>query len=177
MRLIAYGLMLVFLTGCGKNEQAQGAPSVAPVADEAPAKVEPKHFYEGREGSTYFYSRGVSENEKQSGTVANEMLEILYLGSKENGYQFLLKSGGTNANILTCKAPCDFYTENLLLDGEVVKTSRFKNAVGSVAWAVFSDAARGELEPAKMKINGKIQNGWFSTDKGRFIPLVDNASR
>jgi|GEM_PF-5620857 len=171
MRLIICGLMLVFFAGCGKTEPPKVETSAAPVADEAPAKVVPKHFYDGREGDSYFYSRSISENEKQSGTVTNEMLEILYIGSKDNGYQFLIKSGGTDANIFSCKYPCDFYTQYIISDGEIVKTAHYKNAVGSVAWAVFVDAARGELEPAKMKIHGKLQNAWFSPSSGLFFPI------
>lgn len=44
MRLIIYGLMLVFLTACGENKQAQEAISVAPAGDKVSAPV-PAGFY------------------------------------------------------------------------------------------------------------------------------------
>jgi hypothetical protein len=182
MRLIVCGLMLVFLTACGKTAQAPAtvAPAVAveppaPVPagffpPTEPAKIERKHFYEGKEDNNYFYSRGISDNEKQSGTVSNAMIEITYIGTKDDSYQFLMQEGN-GANILSCKAPCDFFTAVVRYDGQIVSRTRFKNTPGSVAWAVFSDAAAGELDPVEMKINGKMQKAWFSAASGRFIPL------
>lgn len=98
MRLIVYGLMLVFLTACGKNEQNKAAMSAAPAGGEAPAPV-----------PVGFYPPSASERPTLEVTYAQmtadieaEMVlqSIGSLSDKTPKYFFVSKNGSVSMNLI-----------------------------------------------------------------------------
>lgn len=120
---------------------AAPTPPPSPVVVEPP---KPQHYYEAVEGSIYYYSAEVTEEQRKTGKRAPDMLAFRYLGRDDEGrdqVQFI--SGGEVLSVSSCARPCRAIHRD---DGSVIGYDE-----RSIIGAVFADSSRGFLKPYKPK--------------------------
>jgi hypothetical protein len=104
-----------------------------------PAKIaRPSHRYDLKEGTTYTYVVGLSEEERKSGKAAGDALTFRYFGKVDGEHIVaLLSDDGTVLSRSRCAEPC-----------VVIKRqngSKIAYSPDSVIGAVFGDAIAGHL--------------------------------
>lgn len=77
----------------------------APAATKAPPP-KPRHYYDSAEGTTYFYSAAVSEEERRTGKIAPDALSFRYLGRDEQGRDMIQHVSSGPGQISYCARPC-----------------------------------------------------------------------
>ena len=112
-----------------------------PVAGATPALAPPvalAHRYDAKEGTTYYYSASVSEEQKKTGKQAPDMLGFWYLGKNNTGNDVVaLIENNAIRDLANCSRPCTIIHKangaTIAFDGD------------SIIGAVFSDAQKGFL--------------------------------
>ena len=155
-------------------EPAAGS-NAAPVATAVPMPMPtplpppvPAHFYDSHEGTTYYYGRAVSEEERKTGKRAPDMLAFRYLGRNDQGLDVLenVTSGGS-ADPNTCARPCKVIHQP---DG---KTIGFDT--DSIIGAAFADAQRGYLKKFIVpKPKAEADYPWPNDPR---VPAPDSSNR
>lgn len=133
--------------------------SVAGATTSVPAVIAPPHNYSDREGSTYHYVAGVSEEEAKTGKATGDVASYRYEGKDDNGAHIVFGYGTR----YTCSVPC-----------KIIKTSdgrRLAYNEGSIIGAVFQDAMRGYLKVApKPKPQPVKQEPWTGYQNDPIVP-------
>jgi uncharacterized protein YecT (DUF1311 family) len=150
MRISLIAVAVLVLAGCTAKDSA--APSTAPqtsVATDphtagAPGEVAatpaPSHNYLSRDGDLYCYPAAVSQDAKEAGQAAEDVLCFRYGGKVNGAYVFTPeRDPGT---VISCDDPCKVIKFDVY--GQTVKRVAFEP--GSVIGAAFEDAMSGQLE-------------------------------
>ena len=116
----------------------------------------PEHSYVSVEGTTYYYSAAVSDEQSKTGKRAPDMLAFWYLGRDSKGQDLILNiENGTGQGLSSCLRPC--------------KAIHYSNGqtVGfdpdSVIGAAFADAQHGFMKKhiyPKQKVEPEPDYPW-----------------
>jgi hypothetical protein len=167
MRISLIAVAVLVLAGCTAKDSA--APSTAPqtsVATDphtagAPGEVAatpaPSHNYLSRDGDLYCYPAAVSQDAKEAGQAAEDVLCFRYGGKVNGAYVFTPeRDPGT---VISCDDPCKVIKFDVY--GQTVKRVAFEP--GSVIGAAFERPARSAREG---------DHGSSSRSDSRFAPSV-----
>jgi hypothetical protein len=120
----------------------QSAPegSEAAVAPTPPPM--PRHNYDERDGSNYFYVAAVSEEDRNKGLAAGNVIVFQYLGLDDDSKHVLasIDTDGSIINRSRCASPCRIIQRDY---GKPIAYSP-----RSIIGAAFEDAFRGKLRVA-----------------------------
>ena len=134
-------LMAATTVSCGEPAEKSSAPSVVspPAVYLPPEPPKPPHRYGLKDGNSYAYIAGLSEEERKKGKASGDVLMFRYLG-KKNGIHTVanLNNAGQTTIKSSCAEPCVIikYTDG----------SRSAFTPESIIGAVFQDAIAGYLE-------------------------------
>lgn len=137
-------------------------PQPMPVVPATPPS-KPAHFFDSVEGSTYYYGRAVSDEERKMGKRAPEMIAFWYLGRDEQGRDVLqnVTSGRTNG-LNTCARPCKVIHQN---NGTAVGFD-----TDSIIGAAFADAQRGFLKKhLTPSASPKAEDYYYVDENGNLV--------
>lgn len=130
------------LSGCGSSENASSDETVAaPAAPIVPTK--PARNYTEEENGTYFYIAAVSDEDRQKGVAAGEVIGYRYLGLNDKQQHTLqLVAETSNATMKAyCSDPCAII--------KFENGDRISFNPSSIIGAAFQDAINGHLIPFK----------------------------
>lgn len=131
--------LLVTLTGC-----SEPSTPATEVAESEPAPAAPTHNYKIKEGSSYGYVAGLSEDDKNAGKAASEVLMFKYLGKRDDMHPVsMLDDDGTESVKAQCGEPCEII--KMTSSGQV---QRIEFTEDSLIGSVLQDAIAGQLEVA-----------------------------
>jgi hypothetical protein len=170
MKRFAIVLFAFFLAACTEAEPPPKTAAEAPAA--APAKPTPHYAMreQGKFGYEYGYEKALSENDRQSGRAAPEVLMIRYHGAKGNVYQLSSVDSGTRI-VIECESPCEFFKQTIWSNSTKIGTERARLTEGSLAWAIIKDVQNGFLEPMSKVQNGKQMRAWVNDEGPRWEPI------
>ena len=153
---IGVAITAAALSACsGASDEGDGPSAPTPTfATETlpPAGVEvkaasspppmPRHNYDERDGSNYFYVAAVSEEDRKKGIAAGNVIVFQYLGLDDDGKHVLasIDTDGSIMNRARCASPCRIIQRDY---GKPIAYSP-----GSIIGAAFEDAFRGKLRVA-----------------------------
>lgn len=140
--LAAAGLLAALLFAEEKPTAQAGTSNAKPLA--APRLRD--HRYSIKDGYVYAYESMVSNNERDQGALMSEMVSIQYLGYKGGKYQVRTLSQSGFYAVMDCDQPCEHIRTREFYRQGLEKKSYMKMAHGSVAEAIFTDAAMGKLD-------------------------------
>ncbi|MGA7781125.1 MAG: hypothetical protein WCA85_25925 [Paraburkholderia sp.] len=123
------------------------APNAAPPSV-AVAPVAPMHNYVLEQNGEYGYQPSVSEQERQQGVGQVPLIMVRYFGKQHGEYRLRATADGQTTET-TCKEPCTYVKEALLIDGNPVQSQTMQNTPGTLIYAVMADAINGQLNPYK----------------------------
>lgn len=157
------------------DKPPQPMPAPAPVAEIKPQPPARDHNYVMQDGMKYGYPAAISEQARQAGQVAEQLVMALYAGKRDGKHQIHILDG-TVVTALECAEPCQYlkvmaYMDNPYMAPQVkVETLAFNpSAVGSL---MMEDALRGKLKQYGRKIDGKVYHLWVDEQKGmRTFPV------
>lgn len=157
---------LLLVSGC-----ANPVPSPVNLADASESSTDsdapdPSPSYREKEGDRYFYVTEVSEEDKNKGKAAGDVVEYRYLG--EQGGLLTLEEvteNGTTLGRLECQRACRIM--KFTGDGQV---SRIPYGNDSIASAAMRDAINGFLKPVREKAGPVIVKHIPAAFIGRWNP-------
>lgn len=127
------------------------------------------HNYVLRDGMEYGYTVALSEDQRQSGQIGEQILAFMYLGSRDGKHQVMIRDGSL-VTVMECEIPCMYVKSMTFLDQDylrdTIKVERFQAQRGSVIAAVMEDVANGRLAIAGSERNGKMHNIWMDARDG-----------
>ncbi|MBK4739206.1 hypothetical protein [Noviherbaspirillum pedocola] len=158
MRKIIVLSIFFALVGCSDESEkhVNATPEMVAAANPGPAAnyvppvytppPKPSHLYSMEEDGEYGYEPGISENDEKSGTKAQALIMVRYLG-ESNGVHSVQVGDANVRQVTSCKLPCEFVKNKTYVAGTLVKTETMRAAEGSIVWAVMQDIQNGELKP------------------------------
>lgn len=105
----------------------------------------PAHNYKIKEGTTYGYVSGISDEDRAKGKAASELKLFRYLGEKDGFHTVQhVEEDGSVLFALKCADPCEFM--RVEVGGEVQQ--RIEYNPETLGGGVMQDAMTGKLETA-----------------------------
>jgi hypothetical protein len=98
------------------------------------------HGYAIHEGDQYGYER-----------ADHGLMMVSYLGVENGQHIFIEAQPSGVSHIYQCANPCQVITVHEALGEQVMSTQKLMNTEGTIAWAMFDDAANGRLIAAQVK--------------------------
>ena len=133
-RFFAIALFLT-LNACGSEQKSD-----SPEAEASTPPPAPKPNFTEREGDKFYYSSALSEDDKNAGKAAGEVVVFRYLGNKDGVYAL-----ASNGLTFRCKNPCTIIKGS----GPYGAEQNMQYSSDSIIGSAFHDAFNGFMEPAK----------------------------
>lgn len=149
-----------------------------PAAQQAPAALPDRpvaqpvlrtHNYDVQDGAQYGYTAALSDDQRQAGQVANNVMMFLYAGERGGKHQMHLHKGKL-VNAFECSLPCDVIKVMTVMDMEGMRDSvnveYIRAAPNSVAALALDDAINGRLKPYEQHREGARWEVWVNEANG-----------
>ena len=159
--------LLITIAGCSeKTEDIEPGDETSMAAALPPPTPTPSANWDEVEGSTYFYIAEVSEEDRQKGRAAGEVLAFQYQGLNDKT-EHVLASLASDGSVVTrsfCKDPCKIIRRE---DG-----TRLGYSPGSIIGSAFQDAIAGRMVPATPPKKPRLvmaelsENAWTKLGSG-----------
>jgi hypothetical protein len=177
---------LVVAVGAFALMQASAKKEVViPVQSQSAAPANPppqavrNHFYDVHDGAAYGYTAQLSDVQRQSGQVANNIVMLSYAGMRDGKYQVHLHEGQAVIGY-ECVAPCEVIKVLTVLDVDglrnQVRVDHMRSTPNMIAAMALRDAIGGHLEPYLQHYDEQPYELWIDQSKGLTRKRLKTAS-
>ena len=145
MRGVSYIIIIAgVLSACSEAPVTNGSAASSSVKT-PPVLLKPN--YASQDGDVYVYQAGLSQDDKDAGKAAGELISYKYLGAKDGAHTLaLLNDDDQTMGRATCTNPCSVIKVKI---GD--STDRIAFSDQSVLGSAFEDAFKGHLKVASPK--------------------------
>lgn len=178
---VIFTAAVLSLAGCGSDTKqsanADTAAGVKPevIAEAPPVAPKPTHYYAMQDGQKYGYERAISQEERNQGRAASELVMVSYAGEHDGKHQLFISEKFGKA-VFECDTDCKYIKSMVFVQNEHIKTDYLKAGADSVAGAAMVDAINGQLNRAtvsRKSDRSKKYHVWFTEDKGMELTPVN----